>query len=236
MPPLRVVPPGRVTAPRPGLHGGFISSRFGPHHLIGLGNRRFFFDSCFSIFDPFFCNDFFLFHRFAAFSPFVSLPIFYSYPAFYSQSQAYATSRGEQNELVQQVVELAQEVQQLREEEIEPERKPAEPLVIERQGDRFVRVNQIDLSTVKSQPERSHAAEQLPTTILVFRDGRRVELNGYTIVDRVLYASVDYAANGYWTKKISLADLDLSATIKLNEQRGTRFTLPRAPNEVITRP
>ncbi len=129
---------------------------------------------------------------------------------------------------------------------------PAEPLVIELQGDRYVRVSgaepsgseMIDRSSSTSrQIERpsaavNHAAasRDLPAVVLVFRDRHREEVSDYVISDGVLYARADYYSGGSWSKKIELTSLDLPETVDLNRSRGVGFRLPSAPNEVITRP
>ena len=51
-----------------------------------------------------------------------------------------------------------------------------------------------------------------------------------------LYAKADYLTTGAWTRKVLLADLDLPATIKQNQERGLKFDLPSGPNEVVLRP
>ena len=75
------------------------------------------------------------------------------------------------------------------------------------------------------QPEQEPkpAADQ-PPTILVFKDGHSVEVKNYAIVSEVLY---DFCADR--RKKIDLADLDLAATQKQNEDRGIDFRLPAHP-------
>ncbi len=57
-------------------------------------------------------------------------------------------------------------------------------------------------------------------TVLVFRDGRKQEVSNYAIMGQVVYVFDDH------TKKIPLADLDLNATVKANDDRGTEFALP----------
>jgi hypothetical protein len=52
----------------------------------------------------------------------------------------------------------------------------------------------------------------------------------------VMYSSADYWSSGSWNKKIQLADLDVPGTLRLNQERGVKFVLPSAANEVITRP
>jgi len=134
----------------------------------------------------------------------------------------------------------------------EPVPSPAEPLVIELQGDRYVRVSgaepsgseMIDRSSsTPQQIERSSAAvnhtaasRDLPAVVLVFRDRHHEEVSDYVISDGVLYARADYYSGGSWSKKIELTSLDLPETLDLNRSRGVGFRLPSAPNEVITRP
>lgn len=113
--------------------------------------------------------------------------------------------------------------------------KPINPLLIELQGDRFVRLSDNQIS----QPlARSSAPQQpeLPPALLIFRDGHHQEVSSYAIIGPALYASGSYWTNGYWTQKILLADLDLAATLQANQQRGVNFVLPSAPDQVVTRP
>jgi hypothetical protein len=60
-----------------------------------------------------------------------------------------------------------------------------------------------------------------PPTTLVFKDGRQLEVNNYAIVSQTLYDLTP----GH-PRKIALADLDLSATQKQNDDRGVLFQLP----------
>jgi hypothetical protein len=133
---------------------------------------------------------------------------------------------------------------------------PSQPLMIELQGDRYVRVSGEEGSTAEmrtiepqtsgasrkampvdavSKPADRRPAELLPV-LLVFRDGHREEVSDYTIADGVLYASGDYYRDGVWNRKIELKSLNLSETIQSNDARGVRLRLPTSPNEVITRP
>lgn len=111
--------------------------------------------------------------------------------------------------------------------------KPANPLMIELQGDRFVRVKGDAASAATAAPS---AAPALPPVLLVFRDGHQEQVFSYSIFGPALYASGSYWTNGYWTQKILLADLNLPATLRVNQERGVNFVLPSAPNQVITRP
>jgi len=68
-------------------------------------------------------------------------------------------------------------------------------------------------------------ASDQPQTILVFKDGHQVEVANYAIVGSTLYD----LTSGH-RQKIALADLDLTATAKQNDDRGIDFQVP-APNE-----
>ena len=50
-----------------------------------------------------------------------------------------------------------------------------------------------------------------------------------------LYTRSDYWTTGSWSESIPLSQLDLPASLKLNQERGTKFSLPSAPNEVVVR-
>jgi hypothetical protein len=60
-----------------------------------------------------------------------------------------------------------------------------------------------------------------PSTVLIFKDGHQQEISNYAIVGATLYDLSDGRS-----KKVQLADLDLTATMKENDQRGVEFQLP----------
>jgi hypothetical protein len=60
-----------------------------------------------------------------------------------------------------------------------------------------------------------------PSTVLVFKDGHRSDVLNYAIVGNTLF---DFADGR--TRKILLADLDLKATQKANDDRGVDFAVP----------
>jgi hypothetical protein len=62
-------------------------------------------------------------------------------------------------------------------------------------------------------------------TILIFKDGHKQELGNYAIVGATLFDLTPGHA-----RKIALADLDLDATRKQNEDRGVIFQLPVQAN------
>lgn len=73
------------------------------------------------------------------------------------------------------------------------------------------------------QPEAT-AAEPVsdqPDTVLIFKDGRQLEVANYAIVGSTLYE-----LNDGRSIKVQLADLDLRATVKENDNRGVEFQLP----------
>jgi hypothetical protein len=127
-----------------------------------------------------------------------------------------------------------------------PESK-SEPLMIELQGDRYVRFGGTQHSSergMNSAPDYTDARAksspvpqpELPPTVLIFRDGHREQIPEYAIVGSTLYATGNYWQSGQWTKNIQLSALDIPATIQANHASGVNFMLPSAPNEVVTRP
>ncbi len=70
-------------------------------------------------------------------------------------------------------------------------------------------------------PVETAPAEQ-PKTVLVFHDGHKEEVQNYAIVGDQLF---DFTAA---RRKIALAQLDLPATTKANDERGLDFSLPVA--------
>lgn len=128
-------------------------------------------------------------------------------------------------------------------------------VVIELQGDHWVRVTNYGQSQTdgpSAQPELGRAANpqaavprrtqapepptDLPAAVLVFRDGHREEIGKYVVVGTTLYASADYWSSGSWTREVQLSALDVPATLKLNQERDAKFSLPSGPNEVMVRP
>jgi hypothetical protein len=72
----------------------------------------------------------------------------------------------------------------------------------------------------KSQEPPPPVADQ-PTTVLIFKDGHELEVRNYAIVGGTLYDLSDGR-----THKVELAQLDLPATVKQNDDRGVSFQLP----------
>lgn len=63
-----------------------------------------------------------------------------------------------------------------------------------------------------------------PPTILVFKDGHKQEVTNYAIIGSNLFD-----LSSARRQKIAIADLDLAATQKANEDQGIEFKLPAMP-------
>jgi hypothetical protein len=106
--------------------------------------------------------------------------------------------------------------------------------VIEEQGGRFYErtiterssdpLPPVDLAKSQSAVTPAVSAngneENDVRTLLIFKDGRRLEVSNYAIMGTTVYV---FAGD---RRKIPLADLDVDATIKANEERGTDFHVP----------
>jgi hypothetical protein len=133
--------------------------------------------------------------------------------------------------------------------------RPPEALVLELHGGRWMRITNYGQSQTGGQfsqtdsepvsnlpsatPRRIPAAEahsDLPTAVLVFRDGHKEEIGKYVIIGATICTSANYWSSGSWTRKVQIVQLDIPATLKLNQERGAKFSLPSGPNEVMIRP
>jgi hypothetical protein len=70
---------------------------------------------------------------------------------------------------------------------------------------------------------RNHPKNEEPATALVFRDQHVEEVHNYAIARGTLWVLNDHQAG----KKIPLAQLDIPATIKMNDDRGVDFQVPQ---------
>lgn len=132
---------------------------------------------------------------------------------------------------------------------------PPKSLMLERQGDHWVRVTDAGQTVTDLQPGQKGSetaanlrsitpqegagvqpAHALPPAVLVFRDGHQEEVSRYTIVGGNIYTSDDYWNNGSWTKRVPIAELNVASTLQLNRERGTNFSLPSSPHVVVIRP
>jgi hypothetical protein len=133
------------------------------------------------------------------------------------------------------------------------------PLLIEWQGDRYVRFGGADVlqnSESAARPDyvqparnkvtandsgvssrQNEQTESRPpkaqSAVLVYRNGQREEVDDYAIASGFIYINTSDGRNGFETKSIALSALDVAATIQANEQRGAKFLLPSASNVVV---
>ncbi len=136
-----------------------------------------------------------------------------------------------------------------------PPARSVEPLVLENQGGQWVRISNYGQSpahTQSTQPDSAPASSlrsapaglkeaaplptKLPPAVLVFRDGHKEEVKRYMIKGDIIFTSANYWSTGSWTRKVPVAELDVPATLKLNQERGGKLTLPAGPNEIVIRP
>ena len=122
--------------------------------------------------------------------------------------------------------------------------KAPEALVMELRGDHWVRLTSYGPMAVSGEGEGgpqpgaaqgAQAPRELPSAVLVFRDGHQEEVAKYTIVGTTITIKADYWSSGSWTRKILIADLNLAATMQANQERGAKFSLPSRPSEVMVR-
>ena len=66
--------------------------------------------------------------------------------------------------------------------------------------------------------------------VLVFRNGHQQQVTNYAIMGDALYVFDD------GRKKIALADLDIPATVKANDERGVEFRMPPASKKKAAAP
>lgn len=132
------------------------------------------------------------------YSPYYWPPV-YSVPSY---PQTYVEPSVSQNELslAQEVDRLSREIEQLRQEQAAAAARQLTP---------------------PPPPPPAEPETPPPPTILVFRDGHRLNIQNYAIIGQTLWVLDEQNSN-----KIPLSDLDLDATQKENRAQGTRFTLP----------
>ena len=204
--------PARIGASSP-----FHSIRSNPNKFVVSSGRRFirrsgfvgavefrhqrrfpifFANACFN--DPFFCQQFLFSNRF-----FFAQPVFlpyqvYAYPYYQVAEENPATMVDHEAGMASEVDRLRGEVEQLRaEEQSREEARKAAPQA------------------------RPSTEEKMATTILVFRDGRRSEIQNYAIVGQTLWMLTEQRA-----RKVSMSDFDVEATRKLNADCGVEFRTP----------
>lgn len=160
------------------------------------------------------------FHHHHFFYPYsYAFPYYYSgyFDPFYDDywnpyysfgSYSYDPSEGSSSytDLSNQIWNLDAQVEQLRDEndslqaELDESRRPPQPTV----GPAIAGSNE-------------------PSTLLIFKDGHRLQVQNYAVVGQTLWILSPARAD-----KVPLADLDLNQTIKINEARGVEFLGPAA--------
>jgi hypothetical protein len=73
-----------------------------------------------------------------------------------------------------------------------------------------------------SAPSPPPKAQVRAETLLVFRDRHTEEIQNYAIVGKTLWVFTEQHS-----RKIPIAELDVPATTKANDDRGIDFRLPR---------
>ena len=79
-----------------------------------------------------------------------------------------------------------------------------------------------DLYARRAQAREEERADVVPATALVYRDQHVEEVRNYAIAGGTLWVLNEQTA-----KKIPLAQLDLPATVKMNDDRGVDFQVPK---------
>ncbi len=171
-----------------------------------------------------------------------SLP-FPFFADFLGSGDVYSTGYPVASEPPAYLLEAARGLGGIRPETAAPA-SPNAPLMIELQGNRYVKVSSAPIdgealplvpSSTGSHPPVPQAAAPLPPVTLIYRDGHNEQVRDYTIANNTLYARGDLYTEGYWSKNIDLADLDLPQTLQANARRNVKFDLPASANEVIAR-
>ncbi|MGP0020454.1 MAG: hypothetical protein ACLPHP_17940 [Candidatus Sulfotelmatobacter sp.] len=104
------------------------------------------------------------------------------------------------------------------------------PTVFDRRGsgeDSYVPpVDPVPTPHAADHPDMAAASPEQPRepTLLIFKDGHQLELGNYAIIGTILFDLTPGHA-----RRIALADLDLEATRKQNDDRGISFQLPPPP-------
>lgn len=133
-------------------------------------------------------------------------PAYYPYYPVVTDSAEVRDESTRTERLQQQIDELTYEVRRLREERSEHASLVAAPPQAE---------------PVAAPTVRADTTPSVPT-IIVFRDGKAQKVSNYAIVGDTLWVF------GEQTTKVSLADVDIPATEKVNDEQGIPFKVPRS--------
>ena len=126
-----------------------------------------------------------------------------SYDSYDSSQNDYA-----QTQMLRQIDDLSQEVQRLRQE----------------QDESLVMAMETPVPAAAPTPQPSAPAAKIDSglpVVLVFFDKKIQEIKNYAVIGEMLVVF-----DGTRTTKIPLRDVDLAATMKLNDERGVDFQIP----------
>ena len=182
---------------------GFVGTRgrFGFNRPVFCG-----FGGCFG--SPFFGRGFHRHNRFFRYGGWgYAWPYYgYSYAPIYDYDSDYSDQSAE-NVAQEQRLQNEREQERIREDKLRNEIADLrEPMP-----------RTSPTSNRTASPERTS-----PPTTLVFRDKRKLDVQNYVIAGNYLYN-----ADPGSPRKIALADLDVPATIKTNQERGVEFSVPK---------
>jgi hypothetical protein len=162
--------------------------------------------------------------------PFRRTPYFYGAPYIYSDYDSYEPEGQAAPPPASQATPVVP---------VKAEPLP-DPVLLELRGNQWVKVTNFGEASAPALGPESAAQmpqrKEMAPAVLIYRDGHSEEVSSYSIIGRVMYTKSDYWTSGAWTRKIQIADLDVPATLKQNQQRGVKFELPSGPDEIVIRP
>jgi outer membrane murein-binding lipoprotein Lpp len=126
--------------------------------------------------------------------------------------------RTDLDRLQRQVSYLTSLIEQMQSERPAIEKPPAKPAAKSTKKKSGTLADATGPSTPSISPD---VDEKVTKTLLVFRDGHKVEATNYAIVGQSLWIYTDQDS-----KKVPLSDLDVTATKDANSDRGVTFQLP----------
>jgi len=150
-------------------------------------------------------------------------PYYYSYPypsAYYAAPSYPVAYSRDSNSNYQATQQLSQDVNDLKS-EVRDLRDTNDQLRYELQKRATPQQPQ---SYAYPRPPVQQAAppeSEAPPTLLVFKDGRRIEANNYAVVGQTLWI-----LNSQQAQKYPLSDLNVEESRRLNAERGIEFTVP----------
>src|SRR6185437_3534435 len=161
-----------------------------------------------------------------------SLPLIIPYPVYTNYDaygyQAYGAQAGQQPlqieiRVVQDGKDQSQTDQYAPGDQVPGESDSEGETRLTMRNDREQSRQESSKSAQPSEPTQgTEPTREVIPTVLIFRDGHRQEVRNYAIMGKVLYDLENMTS-----RKIQLAELDIPATIKENDERGVTFTMPR---------